>query len=82
MRRLVLIALVGLVAALAATAQAGAAAPSLKTQFSPLNERIQAIGEDAGAGLSAQSAWTYARRTTYFASLAQRTSRSHSRSAR
>jgi hypothetical protein len=52
---------------------AGAATPSLKRQYAPLNTRIQAIGEDAGAALSASSAWTYARRTAQFSSLARRT---------
>jgi hypothetical protein len=52
---------------------AGAATPSLKQQYAPLNNRIQAIGEDAGAALSASSAWTYAVRTAQFSSLGRRT---------
>jgi hypothetical protein len=73
MRQLVLLALVCLITACAAAGPASAKAPTLKRQFSPLNTRIQEIGEDAGAGLSAQSAWTATYRTTYFASLAKRT---------
>jgi hypothetical protein len=47
--------------------------PSLKRQYAPLNNRIQTIGEDAGAALSASSAWTYAKREAQFSSLAHRT---------
>jgi hypothetical protein len=73
MRRLVLLGLAALVAGAVLASPAGAATPTLKRQFSPVNARIQQIGEDAGAGLSARSAWTYARRTSYFAGLARRT---------
>jgi hypothetical protein len=62
-----------LICVLLAAQPAAAATPSLKRQYAPLNNRIQAIGEDAGAALSASSAWTYAKREATFSSLAQRT---------
>ena len=59
--RRLLVVLVSMLALAATTAPAGAATPSLKAQFAPLNTQIKKIGTDIGTSINgAAKAATFA----------------------
>jgi hypothetical protein len=70
--RRLLVVLVSMLALAATTAPAGAAAPSLKAQFAPLNTQIKKIGTDIGTSINGAAKATDVRLAKSFAGLAQR----------
>jgi hypothetical protein len=73
MRRLVLVSLMCVSVLALSAGSAGAATPSLKKQFAPLNLRIKGIGNDIGTSLQAAGKQTDLALAKQFAGLAQRT---------
>jgi hypothetical protein len=71
-RRRLLVVFVSMFALVASAAPAGAATPSLKAQFVPLNAQIKKIGVDIGTSINAASNSTDVQLAKSFAALAQR----------
>ena len=67
-----LVLAVSMVALVASAAPAGAAAPSLKAQFAPVNLQIKAIGRDIGTSITGADTRTDVQLAKAFAGLAQR----------
>jgi hypothetical protein len=67
-----LVVVVGMVALVARAAPAGAATPSLKAQFAPVNLQIKKIGRDIGTSITGANKQTDVQLAKAFAALAQR----------
>jgi hypothetical protein len=70
--RRLLVVLVGMLALAVTAAPAGAATPSLKAQFAPLNTQIKKIGSDIGTSINGAAKATDVQLARSFAGLAQR----------
>jgi len=70
--RRLLVVLVSMLALAATAAPAGAATPSLKAQFAPLNTQIKKIGTDIGTSINSAAKATDVQLAKSFAGLAQR----------
>jgi hypothetical protein len=70
--RRLLVVLVSMLALAATSAPAGAATPSLKAQFAPLNTQIKKIGTDIGTSINGAAKATDVQLAKSFAGLAQR----------
>jgi hypothetical protein len=75
-RRRLLVAFVSMFALVASAAPAGAATPSLKAQFVPLNAQIKKIGADIGTSITGVSSSTDVQLAKAFSGLAQRAAES------
>jgi hypothetical protein len=71
-RRRLLVVFVSMLALVASAAPAGAATPSLKAQFVPLNAQIKKIGVDIGTSITGAASSTDVKLAKAFAGLAQR----------
>jgi hypothetical protein len=71
-RRRLLAVLVGMCAFALSAAPAGAATPSLKAQFAPLNAQIKKIGVDIGTSITGAENSTDVKLAKAFSGLAQR----------
>jgi hypothetical protein len=71
-RRRLLVAVLSVVALVASAAPAGAATPSLKAQFAPVNLQIKKIGRDIGTSITGADKQTDVQLARAFAALAQR----------
>jgi hypothetical protein len=71
-RRRLLVVFVSMVALVVSAAPAGAATPSLKAQFAPVNLQIKKIGVDIGTAINAADHSTDVQLAKSFAGLAQR----------
>jgi hypothetical protein len=70
--RRLLVVLVSMLALAVTAAPAGAATPSLKAQFAPLNTQIKKIGSDIGTSINGAPKATDVQLARSFAGLAQR----------
>lgn len=70
--RRLLVVVVSMLALAATAAPAGAATPSLKAQFAPLNTQIKKIGADIGTSIKGAAKATDVQLAKSFAGLAQR----------
>jgi hypothetical protein len=70
--RRVLVVFVSMLALAATAAPAGAATPSLKAQFGPVNTQIKKIGTDIGTAINGAAKATDVQLAKSFAGLAQR----------
>ena len=71
-RRRLLVVFVSMLALAATAAPAGAATPSLKAQFAPVNPQIKKIGADIGTAINGADKATDVQLAKAFAGLAQR----------
>jgi hypothetical protein len=71
-RRRLLVVVLSVVALVASAAPAGAATPSLKAQFAPVNLQIKKIGRDIGTSITGANKQTDVQLARAFAGLAQR----------
>ena len=71
-RRWLLMLVLGALALVAHVAAAGAATPSLKAQFAPVNLQIKTIGRDIGTSITGADTRTDVQLAKAFAGLAQR----------
>jgi hypothetical protein len=71
-RRRLLVAFVSVAGLVLSAAPAGAATPSLKAQFAPLNAQIKKIGVDIGTSINGASKATDVQLAKSFSGLAQR----------
>jgi hypothetical protein len=72
MGRRLLVVVVSMAALVASASPAGAATPSLKAQFAPVNLQIKKIGRDIGTSITGANTQTDVRLAKAFAGLAQR----------